>query len=245
MKLSKPDVILFDIDDTLYSSASAHLAGLDRVFAHFSGKYQLKYSEVRCLFENSKRAVKLVLGQTAASHSRLLYFQRMLESIQVEDIPESSLELEEAYWSVYVESIARDDQLIRIFGDIVRQSIKIGIVTDLTAQIQMRKLIKLGVSRYINAIVTSEESGQDKPNFICFSLINEKLSPHHLKLNYWMVGDSIDKDLRGSKVELDATTFLVRDNTDEEMQPMGSDVDVVLNDIYAIQKYISFPGIVS
>ena len=102
----------------------------------------------------------------------------------------------------------------------------------------MRKLIKLGVSSYINAIVTSEESGQDKPNFVCFSLINEKLNWHHSRLNYWMVGDNVEKDLKGSKIELDATTFLISNDQDKASQATNLSVDVELNQIYSIKNYI-------
>lgn len=238
MKLSKPDIILFDIDDTLYKTVNVHNIALSKSLSEFANLCGLGKDEINQLFENSKNSVKLVLGTTAASHSRLLYFQRMLETIGLDDIPKKSIYLEQLYWDTYIENIQKDNRLIKIFELIRENSIKIGIVTDLTAHIQMRKLIKLGVSSYINAIVTSEESGQDKPNFVCFSLINEKLNWHHSRLNYWMVGDNVEKDLKGSKIELDATTFLISNDQDKASQATNLSVDVELNQIYSIKNYI-------
>ena len=238
MKLPKPDVILFDIDDTLYSTETIHKAALLETISTFSDLYGLCNKESLQLFEQSKNSVKLVLGKTAASHSRLLYFQRILENMCLDDIPKRAIDLEEIYWSTYIKNIKQDDRLITVFKDIRKKSIKVGIVTDLTAHIQMRKLIKLGVSPYINAIVTSEESGQDKPNFVCFSLINEKLNHHHSMLNYWMVGDNTEKDLKGSKVELNATTFLISNDLNKMTQSTNSCIDVILKQIYSISEYI-------
>ena len=68
----------------------------------------------------------------------------MLENMCLDDIPKRAIDLEEIYWSTYIKNIKQDDRLITVFKDIRKKSIKVGIVTDLTAHIQMRKLIKLG-----------------------------------------------------------------------------------------------------
>ena len=71
----------------------------------------------------------------------------------------------------------------------------------------MRKLIKPGISAYINAIVTSENSNQGKSDFVKLSLINEKLNQHHSKFNYLMVRDNTEKDIKGSEVQPDVPHF--------------------------------------
>ena len=101
----------------------------------------------------------------------------------------------------------------------------------------MKKLIKLNISTFIDVLVTSEESGQDKPNFDCFSLINEKINPQFKLLNYWMVGDSIIKDLKGAKIELNATTFQMKKYINNDIQNSEC-VDLSISDINQILDYL-------
>ena len=72
---------------------------------------------------------------------------------------------------------------------------KIGICTDLTAHIQHRKIRKLGLSEWIDEIVTSEEAGAEKPNEKIYQMILKKLktSPE----NTIFVGDDLEKDVKG------------------------------------------------
>ena len=85
----------------------------------------------------------------------------MLENIDCKDIPLESLKLENIYWDTFLSSESPSG-LVQLFQKIKSLDIKIGIITDLTASIQMKKLIQLKVSPYIDALVTSEESGLDK-----------------------------------------------------------------------------------
>ena len=71
----------------------------------------------------------------------------------------------------------------------------------------MRKFIKLGISAYINAIVTSDVSNQGKSDFVKLSLINEKLNQHHSKFNYLMVRDTTEKDIKDSGIQPDVPHF--------------------------------------
>ena len=55
-------------------------------------------------------------------------------------------------------------------------NIPICCVTDLTSQIQFRKIVKLKLEDKINFIVTSEEAGIEKPNKKIFDLALEKIN---------------------------------------------------------------------
>lgn len=209
----KPGVILFDMDDTFYTTKGPHHCAIDVSLKRFSSLTQTPASRCSELYLQARDSVKLFLGNTASSHSRLLYFQRMLENCEYKsanlDKLEISLELEELYWTSYLQEMPRDPCLEELMITIKTLGIRIGIVTDLTAQIQMRKLMRLGISSHIDIVVTSEESGLDKPNFNCFALANEKINPTNRKLDYWMVGDHLQKDLLGAKIELEARTFWI------------------------------------
>ena len=69
-------------------------------------------------------------------------------------------------------------------------------MSDLTAHIQYRKIQKLNIGKYIDFIVTSEESGREKPHAYPFMLALEKLKLTNKDL--FMVGDSFKKDIVGA-----------------------------------------------
>ena len=80
-------------------------------------------------------------------------------------------------------------------------------VTDLTAEIQFRKLMKLNLENKIKFIVTSEEVGIEKPNKKMFEKALEKLN---LKADQViMIGDSMSKDILGGEA-LEIKSFLVK-----------------------------------
>ena len=230
-----PDVILFDIDDTLYSTTRPHQVGMDMVFKELAKITSLDQLQLQQLYLQARNEVKLLLGDTASSHSRLLYFQRLLEYSEARDIPLMSIKLEHLYWVQYLKCISPDSSLRQMMGKIKSKGIKIGIVTDLTARIQMKKLIKLGISSNVDFVVTSEESGLDKPNFVCFMLANQKANPANKEINYWMIGDHLKKDLLGAKIELNAQTFWINPFN---RQPSVDCVDHSISSILELSNYI-------
>ena len=93
------------------------------------------------------------------------------------------------------------------------------IITDLTSQIQFRKIIYLGIDQYIDFIVTSEEAGAEKPNEKPFKLALSKISSN--PNDVWMVGDNYGKDIVGAKQALGAVTFLKRQTKVESEYPLA------------------------
>ena len=120
--------------------------------------------------------------------------------------------------------------------NIKKKGILIAIVTDLNAQIQMKKIIKLEISHLIDCLVTSEEAGLDKPNFSCFSILNEKINKNNIPLKYWMVGDDIRKDLIGAKIELEARTFWI--DIFEKGNKKNRYIDHQINSLLEINEFI-------
>ena len=57
-----------------------------------------------------------------------------------------------------------------LLTELNKYKIKTAIITDLTSQIQFRKIIFFGLEQYFDYVVTSEESGFDKPSKYPFEL---------------------------------------------------------------------------
>ena len=69
-------------------------------------------------------------------------------------------------------------------------------ITDLTAQIQFRKLVYFGLDEFFDYVVTSEEAGADKPDKRPFEVALEKLQLE--PKNIWMIGDNAKSDMVGA-----------------------------------------------
>ena len=200
-----PDCILFDLDNTFYSYDPTHQAAIKKVQKKVTANFSVSEKDFKNAFEDSRRQIKDALGNTASSHSRLLYFQRMFEILGLGSQVLAALDLEQSYWSTFLSEIQLFDNAKEFLDDIRLIGIPSVLVTDLTAQIQFRKLIFLELDHYFDYIVTSEEAGCDKPNPKIFDLALQKIKPQGS--NFWMIGDSLIKDLEGAKNSINAISI--------------------------------------
>ena len=77
-----------------------------------------------------------------------------------------------------------------------KRKIRIGIGTDMTAYVQYRKLEAIGVTSYIDFIVTSEEAGVEKPHYHFFDICVEKAGVRPEECAF--IGDNVRKDIEGA-----------------------------------------------
>jgi HAD superfamily hydrolase (TIGR01549 family) len=202
---TKPDCVLFDIDDTMYAYAPAHEAGLAAVKAKARAALGVTEEQFDETFAEARAAVKSQLKNTASSHSRLLYFHRFLEMIGLKAQLQYALDFEQTYWRTFLANAEVFEGLVEFLDDLRLQRVRAAVVTDLTAQIQFRKLLYFDVEPYFDAIVTSEEAGANKPDRRIFDLAIEKLG--NMDGDIWMIGDNPSKDVVGAREALGAITF--------------------------------------
>jgi putative hydrolase of the HAD superfamily len=201
----KPDCVLFDLDNTLYPYEPAHVNALNAVKTKVSRNFNLKEQTFDEAFAKAKELTKAQLGNTAAAHSRLLYMQKMLELLGLGSQVLFALDLEQTYWRTFLANATLFPGAKDFLDDLRLNSIPMAIVTDLTAQIQFRKMIYFGLDHYFDCIVTSEEAGQEKPHAAPFQLALKKVQPKGSTI--WMIGDNPKKDIGGAKATVQAVTF--------------------------------------
>lgn len=187
--------VVFDLDNTIYNYDKCHIVAMKQLEEYVCDKYGLNKVDFRKNFELAKDEVKKLLGNTAASHNRMLYMQIFLEKINQSPV-EDALELYDIYWRAMLEKMTPFKYVMPLMKQLKHRKIEIGILTDLTAHIQHRKIKKLCITEYIDAIVTSEEVGAEKPSNIAFSRIIQKL--HCNPEEILMIGDSQKKDIDGA-----------------------------------------------
>ena len=203
--LRRPDAIIFDTDNTLYEYGPANAKAEKAVEIKVENLLGISSELYHSTYQKSKREIKAQLGDTASSHSRLLYFQRFLELLGFKAQLMTALDLEQTFWRTFLANAPLFPGVRELLDDLRYQKIAIAIITDLTSNIQMRKLTYFHLEETFDAFVTSEEVGADKPDVRNFELVLKKLglTKRH---NIWMVGDDLTKDITGGR-QIGAVTF--------------------------------------
>lgn len=189
--------VIFDLDNTLYPYEPCHRRGLARaraLFATWPGRARRSFLSE---YLNARRAVARRHRATAASHSRLLYFRRLCERVFPHHAAHHAMALHQAYWEGYFSAMRLDRAAKPLLKRLKRRGLRIGILTDLMEEVQLRKVARLGLGPYVDVMVTSEEVGREKPDARMFRAILRKLrvTPAHSL----MVGDDYRKDIIGGK----------------------------------------------
>lgn len=203
--LRLPDAVLFDTDNTLYPYDPAHAFAQQAVKEKVMMSFSISGKDFDVAFNKARKEIKDRLGQTASSHNRLLYLQRMLEIMGLGSQVLLALDFEQTYWRTFLANAVLFDDVKGLLEDLRLLGIPTAIVTDLTAQIQFRKVVYFGLDHYFNFIVTSEEVGHDKPHEAPFKIALEKMQPKGDCI--WMIGDNPINDIRGGKEKINAITL--------------------------------------
>ena len=203
--LSLPQAILFDTDNTLYEYHPANDAAEEAAFLKANNLLGINRKTFFKKYQQARIEVKKNLSNTASGHSRLLYFQRLIELLGFRTQLLVALDLEQTFWRTFLANAPLFSGVENLLSYLRKEKIPIGIVTDLTSQIQLRKLTYFGLEDTFDAVVTSEEIGADKPDKRNFELLLSKLNLP-LSSNFWMIGDDPYSDIFGAK-QLGAVTF--------------------------------------
>lgn len=188
--------VIFDLDNTLYAYDPCHLAGIEAMYVRLLEYVSVSHEQFLAYLDKAKMWVKNNNAGTAASHNRILYCQNICESLNLNPV-EMPVILYNAYWSEFLDKMKLFENALDVLLELKKKGIKIGICTDLTAFIQLKKIRRLGLSSIVDAVVTSEECGAEKPSRKMFDVILKKLevSPQETVV----VGDSLEKDVLGAK----------------------------------------------
>lgn len=188
--------ILFDLDDTLYDYESTHKKSMNEVYTFLKNKIKMTREEFLQLFNTSKEEIKMELSGTASSHNRILYFQRFVEKTHKTVEPTLILDLYYSYWKSFLKEMKIEESTLNTLKELKKKDFKIIIVSDMTTNIQLKKIKKLKLTPYVDFLVTSEETGSEKPHSIMF--LSALRKANSLTGEAIMIGDSRNKDIAGA-----------------------------------------------
>ncbi len=190
--------ILLDFDNALYKYDPCHQHALDSVYFEIKKHLDVEsFEQFLDFYKKAQKKVKANIPDRAASHSRLLYFQILFEDYFGHVKVGLNLQFEKLYWNSFFEKMVLADDVLDFLEKCKKESIRICVVTDLTAQIQFKKFLHLGLEKYFDFVVSSEEAGMEKPGEGIFLLALQKLGMS--KDDVLVIGDSKKRDIAGAE----------------------------------------------
>lgn len=209
--------ILLDIDNCLYLYEEAHRPALQEVLGIFSAQIKMDLPSLTTYYEKARDYIHQQLDGTAASHNRLLYFQRMFELIGINP-GHLAWQGYQRYWNVYLDNMRISDGVIDFFKAAKKDKTRICFVTDLTADVQHQKIARFGLWEYVDMMVTSEEVGVEKPKAEIFETALKKIALRNTDV--CMIGDDYRKDIQGAVAVGIAAFWINHHNTPQTTHPM-------------------------
>lgn len=192
---------IFDIDNTMYSFLDCDKVASKKIADYIEDNFAIKPEVSLEVIESLKAQQKARIGHDiGAIHSRVIRFQMFLEKMNLPICPHTAI-LTRMYWDCMLEQMKLEEGMEDFIKDLKGKGVKIGVCTDMTALIQYDKIEKLGLSQYIDFLVSSEESGAEKPKGRMFDLVMKKINEISKERIYpqecIFIGDSIKKDVKG------------------------------------------------
>jgi HAD superfamily hydrolase (TIGR01549 family) len=188
--------VLFDLDDTLFDhrrSASAALARVHHAFAPSAQFDQFEQHHTRFLEEMH---VEVLAGRIDLDEARCERFRRVFRALQLEITDQQAWAAAGAYRSNYLELRCAMEGAAELLGA-VRARARVGIVSNNLFEEQRDKLEFCGLTRFIDALVVSEETRISKPDPGIFRVALERLGVE--AGDAVMVGDSWANDIAGAR----------------------------------------------
>lgn len=205
----QPTAIVLDLDNTLYNYFPADAAGNEAIYRYFQEKLKISTRTSKNAWALAKEVTKKMNAGQAAQHSRLIYAQHALRFLGYEGHPILALEIEEIYWSSFLANVEIFPDVQETLTFLRFNKVPLALVTDLTSQIQLRKLLQLRIEKEFDVMVTSEMVGCEKVDLRPFRFALEGLSLES-KRHVWFVGDSL--------TDVNCSTLLAKEGVIESGQ---------------------------
>lgn len=199
--------VIFDLDDTLYSYTDAHAAGWRAQTAFVRARFGLSEDRFEALHREAYALQKARCGPSSAIHNRLIRCQMVLEALGLSI--ESAPEMARAYWDAFLASARPFPDAADTLRALRRKGLRVGVGTNMTADMQFEKLKRMGLMPLVDFLVTSEEAGVEKPLPGLFRLCAEKAGCPPEACAF--VGDHLSGDAQGAAAAGMRGIWLCRD----------------------------------
>ena len=190
MRNRLPQIVVLDLDNTIYDYNECNKKATEDVINLLVSKIKISKTEALKIWTQGRASIKKRLKNTAASHSRILYIREGFNLFGFKSELSLCLEIENMYWNTFIMEM----KIRKGFEDFINlarfNDIKVILVTDLTDQIQLRKISFLGLENTFDFVITSELVGGDKISALPMKYLLSHLTNEEKKSHFWFIGDS-------------------------------------------------------
>ncbi|MCD8362127.1 MAG: HAD-IA family hydrolase [Lachnospiraceae bacterium] len=187
--------VIFDLDDTLYSYQDAHAIALAELSVYAEQELGIPREEFPGLYQSRLEAAQKLMGNVAATHNRLLRAQMILEDRGLPLHPHA-LRMCDIYWDSFLGAMKPFAEAQDTLAALRERGIRVGIGTNMTAYMQLKKLEQMELLPLVDFYVSSEEATAEKPAPAFFARCVQKASCRAGECLF--VGDSLEMDVRGA-----------------------------------------------
>lgn len=210
--------VIFDIDNTLYSFKYSNAIALDLLKEYTRKNFGWSAEEFDAKHLAVQKEIQTRMGFNGICRDRLLRYQKMLEMSSLPLFPHA-VRMYELYWNTMLNTLHEFPGVEETFIALKNKGLRIGVGTDMTIYIQLLKLERMRVLKYVDFLVTSEEVGEEKPSGKFFGKCIEKSGCNADECLF--VGDDFRKDYAGA-VSSGMSALLFNDTDTNEAVKISS-----------------------
>ena len=167
-------VVVFDLDDTLYKEIDFLNSAFNEIALIISRDLQINpndiFSNMLDLYNTKENVFQGILNK----HNSLKYTVNDLLDI----------------YRAYRPNISLSNNIKKVLNELQFEGVFLGIITDGRSKQQRNKIKALGLGKYVENIIISEEFGFEKPHLANYAYF-QNLYPN---MSYYYVGDNLKKD---------------------------------------------------
>ena len=192
---NKTPILVFDLDDTLYSKQQVFLTALKKCYPTFTTDIDV----YKVYQEKSEIAFELFTkGQITLEENHLSRVEGTLSALRLDSSKESVIHFKETYQYV-MDHIELDKEWYDFFDKVSNRSTLVLLTNGPTSH-QSKKITSLGLKNWFDSsrIFISETTGVPKPQAEAFKNV-EQLFPDISTSDFWMIGDDLINDIEGAK----------------------------------------------
>ena len=223
---NKTPILVFDLDDTLYSKQHVFLTALEKCYPTFSTDIDV----YKVYQEKSEIAFELFTkGQITLEENHFSRVESTLSSLRLDSSKESVIRFKETYQYV-MDHIELDKEWYDFFDKVTSRSTLV-ILTNGPTSHQSKKITSLGLDKWFDSsrIFISETTGVPKPQAEAFMNV-ERLFPDVNRKDFWMIGDDLTNDIEGAKKRYWNTIYfkLGEEKSDTNPKPLSNPKELLL-----------------
>lgn len=188
--------VVFDIDDTLYNYTDLDPIARAALEEYALNNMGVSRDDFRRQHKIAQDAIDInTLIDNPARHDRLIRYMYILNALD-KPLEPHLMNMYDTYWGTILDHMRPEPGLIPFMEALKQKGFFIATGSNMTLHMQVRKLQKLNVLRFIDRVVVSEETVIQKPHPVFFAQLSQMIDFKPKDILF--IGDSLEHDIKPS-----------------------------------------------